>query len=140
MVKLENGKIYAIICNKTGLKYYGSTTLSLSMRLSIHKYMMSKTKKNLSSFEVLKNNDYKIELVEEFPCETKDELFEREKHYIKNNDCVNKRIPFRKVKEYYNDNKNEISQQKKEYYLKNRDKIKKQSLERYYRNKQVETN
>ena len=136
MVKLQNGKIYVIICNKTGLKYYGSTTISLSMRLSIHKYMMNKTTKNLSSFEVLKNNDYKIELVENFPCQSKDDLFEREKYYIQNNECTNKRIPSRGIKEWYNDNKNEILQQKKEYYQSNKEILKQKSLDRYYKKKE----
>ena len=135
MVKLQNGKIYVIICNKTGLKYYGSTTISLSMRLSIHKYMMNKTTNNLSSFEVLKNNDYKIELVENFPCQSKDDLFEREKYYIQNNECTNKRIPSRGIKEWYNDNKNEILQQKKEYYQSNKEILKQKSLDRYYKKK-----
>ena len=39
MVKYENGKIYKIVCNKTGLIYYiGSTVKALYDRLSQHKY------------------------------------------------------------------------------------------------------
>ena len=97
---------------------------------------MNKTTKNLSSFEVLKNNDYKIELVENFPCQSKDDLFEREKYYIQNNECTNKRIPSRGIKEWYNDNKNEILQQKKEYYQSNKEILKQKSLDRYYKKKE----
>ena len=34
---LNHGKIYKLICNVTGLVYYGSTTESLKQRLSEHK-------------------------------------------------------------------------------------------------------
>lgn len=39
--KYCEGKIYAIICNKTGKVYYGSTIEELTERLSKHEYRTS---------------------------------------------------------------------------------------------------
>ena len=38
--------------------------------------------------------------------------------------CINKNIPTRTKKEYYNDNKEQILQYRKEYYNENREKLK----------------
>ena len=59
----KNGKIYKIVCNTTGLQYIGSTCNPyLSTRLAGHRsdykrYLQNKTR-YISSFEVLKNNNY----------------------------------------------------------------------------------
>ena len=45
-----------------------------------------------------------IVLIETVNTESKDELLAREKHYIKSFKCVNKNIPGRTMKEYYQDN------------------------------------
>ena len=42
----------------------------------------------------------KIELVENFPCNSKEELTKREGFYIQSNDCVNKHIAGRTKEEY----------------------------------------
>jgi len=42
----------------------------------------------------------KIELVEEFPCESKEQLNKREGYYIQNNECVNKNIPGRTLADW----------------------------------------
>ena len=54
---------------------------------------------------MLENNDYKIPLIESYPCDNKDELLEREKQFIRRIDCVNKVLPKRTRKEYNMDNK-----------------------------------
>lgn len=136
MVNYNKGKIYCISSINGNVKYYGSTTLTLSMRMSIHRYMHKKNIRKLASYDVLKYDDCKIELVEECKCNSRKELLEREKYYIKNNECTNKRIPSRGIKEYYDDNKNEILQQKKEYYQINKEILKQKSLERYYKKKE----
>ena len=78
----SQGKIYKIVCNKTGLIYIGSTCKTLNERLKKHEYDMNlfiknyKTKKSYlcSSFFVFLNKDYKIELIENYPCSSKLEL------------------------------------------------------------------
>jgi len=66
-------------------------------------------------------------LVENYPCNSKDELLARERHYIENNECVNKYIPGRPKAEadkaYAIANKDKIQEYKKEYYEKNKDGV-----------------
>ncbi len=90
----SQGKIYKIVCNKTGLIYIGSTCRSLEQRLKEHeydckRYLDKKSNKLISSIYVIFNNDYKIELIENYPCSTKDELEDKEFNYISNLECVN---------------------------------------------------
>ena len=90
----SQAKIYKIVCNKTGLIYIGSTCDTLEMRLKQHeydckRYLDKKTNKFISSIFVIYNNDYKMELIENYPCEHKNELHAKENHYITNLECVN---------------------------------------------------
>ena len=73
MVNYENGKIYRIVCNKTGKQYIGATTILLSARLSQHKKLFN-TKKTCLSREVIEGDDYAIYLIEDCPCERKEQL------------------------------------------------------------------
>ena len=86
MVNYQKGKIYKLVCNQTGKTYVGSTTQRLTDRLYAHKshYIMFNkgTRCYVASFEVLKGGDYNIILVESFPCNSKEELFQRERFWI----------------------------------------------------------
>lgn len=119
MVNYSNSKIYKIVCDSKKLTYYGSTTQRLSKRLSGHKANYKKylagNYSYTTSFEVVKHNDCKIYLVESFECKNKEELHKKERHYIENNNCVNKNIPTRTIREYQQDNKEQIKAYKKEY-------------------------
>jgi len=94
MPNYADGKIYKIVCNESGLQYYGSTTQKLSSRLAKHRDMYVRylrTELNyITSYKVLENNDYSIVLVEMFPCTCKDELLGRERHHVDSNVCVSK--------------------------------------------------
>jgi len=139
MVNYQNGKIYRI--DGGGLTYVGSTTNKyLSTRLAGHK---SDYKKFLdgkrcyyTSFEIIKLDDCKIELIEKFPCDSKDELTAREGHYIRQVDCVNKQIAGRTGKEYYEDNKETISAYKKQYNENNKETISAYKKQWYEDNKE----
>lgn len=143
MVNYQNGKIYKIESLSTGLVYYGSTVDTLSRRLSGHKtnyaaYLNGKNK-FITSFKVLEQPDYKIYLVEKYPCENKEELHSKEGDYIRNNNCVNKFkiLGFGKnhSKEYHSQNKKKINAHKKIYYEENKDKINAQRKKYYEENK-----
>jgi len=137
MPNYQLSKIYEIRCNITNKKYYGSTCQKhLSQRIQTHKADYKKWLKDnkkysyLSSFEILKNEDYKIILVENFECKTKDELRAREQHYIDNNDCINKHKAYLTEEEkkdykikHYQDNKDKVKEQSKKYYDDNKDKV-----------------
>ena len=127
MVNYQDGKIYRI--DGGGLTYVGSTTNKyLSTRLAKHKnhykrYLDGKSENYYTSFEIIKTGEYKIELIEMFPCNSKDELNAREGHYIRQMDCVNALIAGRTKKEWYENNKEHVVAQKKQYRENNKQAI-----------------
>jgi len=133
------GKIYKIIDNTSNMFYVGSTCYpKLSQRLAKHRSHLREYEKGygkyVTSFEILNNNDYKIILLENYPCNNIDELNAREQEWMDKLRCdnmVNKynakgeNIERRKEKkkEYKEQHKEEIAQKGKEYREKNKDKI-----------------
>tara|TARA_R110000744_G_C19003536_1_gene522111 strand:+ start:52 stop:480 length:429 start_codon:yes stop_codon:yes gene_type:complete len=77
----SKGKIYKIIDESNNDNYYGSTIQILEDRFRTHGMFSgyNKSKKKC-----------KIELVENYPCESKRELEKREQYYIDTYDCINK--------------------------------------------------
>ena len=125
----KNGKIYSIRSYQTENIYIGSTIQKLSKRLSKHKtdYKSWKDGKHnyVTSFEILKYDDYYIELIEEYNCKSKMELEKREGEIIRqHNNTVNKIIVGRTKKEHYEDNKDTILLKQKEYREDNLEKFK----------------
>ena len=86
MTDYSQGKIYKIVCNVTNQVYIGSTVTSLERRLWSHKCC---DKKEISSYQIIIHGDYYIELIEDYPCETKIELLKRERYYQDEIECVN---------------------------------------------------
>lgn len=78
----EKSKIYMLCCDD-GHYYYGSTTNELRFRLHNHK---SKSTLNMDRrlYKHINNNwnAVRIVLVEEFSCENRQQLLQRENHYI----------------------------------------------------------
>jgi hypothetical protein len=99
-----NGKIYALVSESAGLIYYGSTIQRLSQRKGEHirdyKNHLNRNGWKCSSFDVLKQEDAKIILIEEFPCSSRLELEQREGHWQLNNNCTNINRAGRNIKEY----------------------------------------
>ena len=133
MPDYQQAKIYRIVNDSMpGTVYYGSTTQKLSMRMATHR-CYAKTK-NFSSKQLFESGKAIIVLVEEYPCNSKEELLKRERYYIEKNDCVNKNIPGRTIKDwridnqdyqknYYQDNKEKHKEYFKEYRVKNKEKL-----------------
>jgi hypothetical protein len=126
---MNAGKIYKLICNKTNNVYYGSTSQSLMKRRDNHRQQYKQYLKGkcnfITSFEIIKDDDFIIELVESIEFNDKKELIARERYYIQNNDCVNKYIPSRTHKEYYIEHKEHFNQKGKEHYQNNKDQYRK---------------
>ena len=124
----ERAKIYKIVCNITGKVYVGATTEpTLARRLVGHKnhynrYLKGKTR-YITSIEILKNENYYIELICNIPCNTKDELNAIEGKYIRELNCVNKFIPDRTKKEYRNVNADKIKKYREDNSDKRKQKI-----------------
>jgi len=85
----QNGKIYRVVCEETGRQYIGSTCSTLVKRLSNHK----RNKKNGSSCKDFINP--KIFLIEDYPCDRKEQLLMRERYHMENTECVNLNRPIR---------------------------------------------
>jgi hypothetical protein len=128
MPDYKQGKIYKIVCNVTGSVYIGSTIQSLSMRLAGHRkdYKSFKEGKStyVTSYQIIEQGNYDIVLIENCPCESKDELHRRERHFIESLKCVNKQLPTRTKKEYRLDNKDAIKENSNRYRQNNKDAIK----------------
>jgi len=110
------------------LVYIGSTAQPrLSMRLGQHKRGYTQWVKNgkryMSSVELFKVGMPKIELIETYPCKSKDELHAREGHHIRETVCVNKYIAGQTREEYLEANQPRICEQAKEYREANQAKI-----------------
>ena len=163
--KYQNGKIYKITDNNYTKCYIGSTVQKyLSMRMGKHRTQfqnwLDEGEGFLSAFEIFEEfgvENCKIELIEAFPCQSKDELLKQEGLHIRSTVCVNRQIPARSKKEYsklysqinkekfakhreenkeklqeyfknhHELNKERINQQRREYYEENKDKVKQQN-------------
>ncbi len=114
MPNYKNSKIYKIVDNTNGNIYIGSTTQGLSKRLGEHtrKYGLYLSGKYhyVSSFEILKNKNYDIILIETVKCSTKEELHSVERKHIETNQCVNMVVPTRTCRQYYHQHKTEINE------------------------------
>lgn len=83
-------------------------------------------------------------MIENYPCNTKDELLARERYFIESMKCVNKYIPHRTRKEhikyhevYRAKHKHKMLVYSKQYREKHKHKISKKSKELYLKNKDL---
>lgn len=100
----SQGKIYKLYTKEGDECYIGSTIQPLWRRLQVHKYPSNQCRSR-ELFE--KYKCIEIELLEEYPCNTRYELEAREKEHIKKTDnCINNNIANKCIQEkenYVND-------------------------------------
>ena len=94
MVNYNLGKIYKIVDNTNNNVYIGSTcepTLARRLAKHISNYNCYKNGKYsyTSSFKIFENGNYNIVLIEDFPCENKNQLYARERYWTENINCIN---------------------------------------------------
>ena len=153
--KYKNGKIYTIRNkNDNTLIYVGSTIGPLYKRFSQHKIDSKKPENKNRQIYIKMNetnfndfNDWYIELYEDYPCERREQLLQREGQVIREIGTLNKQIAGRTIKEWAEDNKEQLKEYHKEWrednkektkeynqeYIKeNKDKIKQQTSERIF--------
>ena len=114
--KYHNGKIYKITDTAYTVCYIGSTVQPLCNRMAEHRkdYKRFKTGATTvvcASFKILDEygiENCKIELIEAYPCENKEELRKREGYWIKTEDCVNKNVAGRTHKEYHEEHRTRL--------------------------------
>ena len=137
MPNYQNGKIYKIVNDINDNVYYGSTTQKyLCSRMSGHRKRPVSIKKLDCPI-----SSCKIFLVEDFPCDTKEQLLQRERFYIENNECINKQIPTRTIREYQKTEKFKEYTKKyyKDYYQKNKKELNEKN-KMYKRNRKITLN
>lgn len=125
-VDYSKGKIYQIICNLTGEVYIGSCANTLELRLRGHK-----NSKSCTSRKIIDRGNYKIELIEDYPCQTDEQLRIRERFHYDRIENINKNRPYitrqemrlfnyERVRAYNNSHK----EQHKAYYQANKEQRK----------------
>ena len=126
MNKYHNGKIYKITDVGYNKCYIGSTCESLSQRMARHRWKYTQYFKNNTEctrsfllFDEYGIDNCKIELIENFKCETKDELLKQEGEHIQKNNCINKQLAGRKRETWVEDNKEHLQKYKNEWYKEN---------------------
>jgi hypothetical protein len=132
--RYQNGKIYKLVNNVDDEIYVGSTCLPLYKRLSNHRYDAKKEKMK-NTYKHLNNigwESVKIILIENYPCDSKDELLARERYwYDKLKPSINRQRPLVTKEEYlqyfldYNDRNKE---KRKEYHDTNKENLAKKVI------------
>jgi len=87
IMNYSNAKIYKLTCRITGEIYVGSTVNTLETRLNQHKST------GCSSRQIINRGDYEISLIEDFPCENRSELLQRERLQYDRIPNINKNRP-----------------------------------------------
>ena len=96
-----NSKIYCLRNSINDEIYVGSTTQRLSKRLSYHKKAAPKgTSRVYQEMASVGVQNFYIELLENYPCNSKDELHKREGEYIRQMATLNKNIAGRNKEEF----------------------------------------
>jgi hypothetical protein len=120
--RYKKGKIYKLISSLTTDVYIGSTVRELNIRLSHHKshykIFIKGESNDCTSYRLFEKGIDKIEiqLIEDYNCDNKRSLHLRERYWIENTiNCINKFIPTRNGKEYYQANREIRLEQMKEY-------------------------
>ena len=120
MVNYQNGKIYKLTSSKTDKIYVGSTCDELKGRLFGHKNNI-KSGSNIASSILVQYDDCKIELIEEFPCKSFDELREREQFYLNTLENIVNKIRAKvkpqqqRTKEYRDNNPKKVKESYKNW-------------------------
>lgn len=127
MPDYSKGKVYKIVSDACDEVYVGSTVQRLAERFRGHHtnyalYLDGKSN-YVTSFKILEHGHCHIILLEDVPCERKEQLYARERYWIEKVDCINKQLPGRTYKEWYQANREAISEQKKVHYQENRETV-----------------
>ena len=135
MPNYGKAKIYQVISPNHPLPYIGSTTQTLCARMNKHRCY-----KDTSCRIIIDAGDAYIELIEEFPCDNKEQLNKREGEVIRDRECVNRRVAGRTEREwkrdigyekqYYDSHREQQKAKSKAYRDANKEAIKERRLKK----------
>lgn len=127
----KNGKVYQILNTITDDAYIGSTCQPLSKRMAKHRVNVNQiTTQHRPLYVKMKEigvDNFYIELLEECPCDNKEQLRKKEGQYIREIGTLNCWLAGRTLQEYKEDNKDKIKQQICKYKEENKDRVKQQN-------------
>ena len=86
--------VYEIVCNQTNKRYIGSTLNRLEQRIIEHKSSL-KLNKYCDSHEIIKLNDYVVNVLEDIQNIEQKDLWKKEQSYMDKLECVNKKRAYR---------------------------------------------
>lgn len=117
---LSNAKIYKLYSTLCDKIYVGSTCGELGLRLSNHKTAYKRYKKGLrgycTAFEIMQYEDVKIQLIDDYVCNNRNELLKKEGEYIQKENTVNIRVAGRGWKERRRCNIDSYRKYQREYH------------------------
>ena len=124
MPNYATGKIYKILNSVDDHVYVGSTINTLSRRMAQHRAnMKTRTCNMYNHMNVLGHAEFYIELIENYPCDSKEELLAKEGKWIRQIGTLNKQIAGRSQQQYYDDNKDQIAQKIKDFRADNPEEV-----------------
>lgn len=138
--------IYKLCCKDTNITdcYVGSTT-NFRSRKYHHKSSCNNENNsgiyNLKVYQFIRDNggwdNFDMVLVEKVNVNDGNELHKEERKWIEQlNSILNHQLPTRSMKEWFEDNKDKLTEKKKEYYKEYKDKIKEKHKQYYKDNKE----
>lgn len=142
----ENSVIYKLVhCNDQSNEniYIGSTT-NFRGRKNEHKSTCYNTKTrhyNQNVYQFIRDNgvweEWLMIPIEVYPCNNRQELLIKERYYVESmKPKLNKQIPNRTPQEYYEDEKEHLSELSKKYREDNKERIKEHKKQYYDNNKE----
>jgi hypothetical protein len=145
-INFQNTIIYKIVCKDLLVTqcYVGHTT-DFTKRKCQHKidcYNKNSEKYNTNVYTFIRDfgngwDNWDMIEIEKFPCSDVNEARKRERYYIETLKAeLNKHIPSRTPKEYYEENKEHFKEYKKEWNKQNKEQIYKHNKEYYEENKE----
>jgi molecular chaperone DnaK (HSP70) len=147
LINYQKACIYKIVCKDVNIteRYVGSTTNLIQRRSEHKKGYNAKTitsNSNMCVYQFIRENggfqNWDVVMLEQLiDCNDKETLHKRERYYIESLKAeLNKVIPTRTQKEYYDDNKQDILEKHKIHYENNRERLKEQRIELYQDNRE----
>lgn len=125
MPDYSKAKIYKIVSDVDDEVYIGATCGSLAHRMSVHRA----TSRNKPERCLYAHVDalggwqhFSIILVEDFPCERKEQLSARERYWVEEMSTLNMCIPGRTVAEYNATHRDKHNARRREYNATHHDK------------------
>ena len=143
MTDYQKSKIYKLISLETNEFYIGSTIRSLSQRKGGHfssykAWLLDNKKPVCHSYKLISKGNVDIVLIENYPCNSKEELHSRERYHIENNDCINIRLPIKSKEEikeynkkYWNEHAEHLYKWRKQDKINNPEKYKEKNKKAY---------